>query len=127
MMSKITIPVLFVILLAACAPAEIAFPGKTGSTENPEISQAMTMTYLAEDIDIGDGGLLSSQPCPSPCAFGVQIGETQLDQVIPVLEANGITRCWTEPSVSWSLVSCGGNRLNVQVDNQSGLVDAIWF
>ena len=87
----------------------------------------MTWTYLAEDIDIGDGGVLSGQPCPSPCVFGAHIGETELEQVIPILEANGITRCWTEPNLSWSLVSCGATRLNVQVDNQTRLVNAIWF
>jgi hypothetical protein len=125
MKRKMTIPVLFLILLVSCTATRGVIPDQDTNSEGPEISA--TMTYLAEDIDIGDGGLLSGQPCPSPCAFGVQIGGTQLDQVIPVLEANGISRCWTEPNLSWSLVSCGANRLNVQVDMHTRLVNAIWF
>jgi uncharacterized protein YcfL len=125
MKRKIAVSILFVILLVSCTAAKTIIPTQDIDLENLEIIPAMT--YLAEDIDIGDGGLLSGLPCSSPCAFGIHIGETQLDQVIPVLENNGISRCWTEPSISWSLVSCGGNRLNVQVDMQTNLVNAVWF
>jgi len=125
MKRKIAVSILFFILLFSCIAAKPAIPTQDINLENLEIIPAMT--YLAEDIDIGDGGLLSGQPCPSPCAFGIRVGETQLDQVIPVLENNGISRCWTEPNLSWSLISCGGNRLNVQVDMHTSLVNAIWF
>lgn len=83
--------------------------------------------YLAQDIYIGDAGLLSGQPCPSPCAFGIHVGETQLEQVIPELGKNGVSRCWTETNLTWSLVSCGGTRFNVQVVTETNLVTAIWF
>lgn len=125
MKRKIAVSVLFVTLLVSCTAARAVIPAQDINLEELEVIQ--TMTYLAEDIDIGDGGLLSGQPCPSPCGFGIQIGETQLDQVIPVLEENGISGCWTEPNVSWSLISCGGNRINVQVEMQTRLVNAIWF
>ncbi len=126
MKRKITIiSVLFVILLVSCTAAETSVPTEAIVLENMDPTAAIA--YLAEAIDIGDGGLLSGQPCPSPCAFGIRIGETQLDQVIAVLENNGISRCWTEPNLSWSLISCGGSRLNVQVDMHTSLVNAIWF
>ena len=125
MKRKIALSILFVILLVSCTAPKTAIPTQGIDLENMEVIPAMT--YLAEDIDIGDGGLLSGQPCSSPCAFGIRIGETQLDQVIPVLENNGISRCWTEPNLSWSLISCGGNRLNVQVDMHTSLVNAIGF
>src|SRR5678816_35815 len=101
MKRKIAVSILFVLLLVSCTAAKTIIPTQDIDLEDLEIIPAMT--YLAEDIDIGDGGLLSGLPCPSPCAFGIHIGETQLDQVIPVLENNSITRCWTEPSISWSL------------------------
>ena len=125
MKRKIAVSILFVTLLVSCTAAVAVIPTQDFDQENLAIIP--TVTYLAEDIDIGDGGLLSGQPCASPCTFGIHIGETQLDQVIPVLEHNGISRCWTEPNLSWSLISCGGNRLNVQVDTHTSLVNGIWF
>lgn len=112
-------------ILVSCTVARTELLAQSPDLEDMDVTVAMT--YLAEDIDIGDGGLLSGQPCASPCVFGIRIGETQLDQVIPGLENNGISRCWTEPNLSWSLISCGGNRLNVQVDMDTRLVCAIWF
>jgi hypothetical protein len=125
MKRKTAFSVLFIIVLASCTAIENRVPTQAIDLEDLEITAAMT--YLAEDIDIGDGGLLSGLPCSSPCTFGIRIGETQLDQVIPVLEKNGVSRCWTEPNLSWSLISCGGNRLNVQVTMETSLVSAIWF
>lgn len=124
MKRKIAFPAL-ILLLVSCTAAGPEAPPPGLEVEGMDITAAMT--YLAEDIDTGDGGLLAGRPCPSPCTFGIHIGETQLDQVIPVLQNNGISRCWTEPNLSWSLISCGGNRLNVQVTMQTGLVSAIRF
>lgn len=125
MKRKITISVLFVILLVSCTAAKTGIPTEEIDLEN--MDPVTAWAYLAEDIDIGDGGLLSGEPCASPCTFGVRVGETQLEQVIPVLGQNGVSHCWTEPNLTWSLVSCGGNRLNVQVNRQTNLVVAIWF
>jgi hypothetical protein len=124
MKRKIAFSIL-VLILVSCSALRTEAPAQGSDLEDPGITA--TMTYLTQDIDIGDGGLLSGRPCPSPCAFGVRIGETQLDQVIPVLESNGISRCWTEPNLSWSQISCGGTRLNVQVTMDTRLVSAIWF
>jgi len=82
---------------------------------------------ITQRIDIGDGGLLSHLPCASPCAFGIQAGETRLEQVLPILKENGISKCQTETSVSWILVSCGMSRFNVQADSQTKIVNGIWF
>lgn len=80
-------------------------------------------------INIGDGGIISGVPCSAPCVFGIRAGETQFDQVMPTLEKNGIASsdCLTEPNVSWFLFSCGAGRLNVQVDTQTNIVNAVWF
>ena len=125
MKRRIPVSILFIILLVSCTAATTEVPTQAIDLENMDPTTAIA--YLAEDIDIGDGGLLSDRPCPSPCAFGIHVGETQIDQVIPVLANNGISRCWTEPNVSWSLISCGGNRLRVQVDMHTSLVNAISF
>ena len=84
---------------------------------------------IVQHIDIGDAGLLSDVPCASPCVFGMQAGETRLDQVPRFLEANGLaaSKCFTEPSVSWIVVSCGMGRFNVQVNAQTKIVNGIWF
>jgi hypothetical protein len=80
-------------------------------------------------INIGDGGIMSGVPCSAPCVFGIRAGETQFDQVMPTLEKNGIpgSKCLTEPNVSWFLFTCGAGRLNVQVDTQTNIVNAVWF
>jgi hypothetical protein len=80
-------------------------------------------------INIGDWGILSGIPCSAPCVFGIRAGETRFDQVMPVLEKNGISSsdCLTEPNVSWFLFTCGAGRLNVQVDTQTNIVNAVWF
>ena len=82
---------------------------------------------LTQRINIGDAGLLSDRPCAAPCVFGIQAGETRLDQVPALLKANGVSKCFTEPSVSWILISCGFSRFNVQVNAQTKIVNAIWY
>jgi len=86
--------------------------------------------YIARyGINIGDGGVLSDRPCAAPCVFGMQAGETQFDQVMPTLAKNGIasSKCLTEPNLSWFLFNCGAGRLNVQVDRQTNIVNAVWL
>ena len=82
---------------------------------------------ITQRINIGDGGLLSGSPCSSPCVFGIRVGETQFDQVMPLLEKNGISKCLTEQSVSWVAINCGMSRFNVQADAHTNLVNAVWF
>ena len=86
--------------------------------------------YIARyGTNIGDGGVIAGVPCSAPCVFGIQAGETQFEQVMPTLEKNGIasSKCLTEPNVSWFLFTCGAGRLNVQVDTQTNIVNAVWL
>jgi len=82
---------------------------------------------ITQRINIGDGGLLSGLPCSSPCVFGIRVGETYFDQVMPLLEKNGISKCMTEQSVSWVAINCGMSRFNVQADAHTNLVNGVWF
>jgi hypothetical protein len=83
-------------------------------------------TPLPERADIGDGGLLSDLPCASPCVYGIRIGETPLDQVIPILEQTGLSECQREESASWIGIICG-YRVVVQVDRATSLVNSTGF
>lgn len=80
-------------------------------------------------VNIGDGGVLSGVPCAAPCVFGIRAGETPFDQVLPMLEKNGIagSKCFQEPSVSWYLFTCGAGRLNVEVDTHTNIVVSVWL
>jgi hypothetical protein len=83
-------------------------------------------TPLPERADIGDGGLLSGLPCAAPCVYGIRIGETSLDQVIPMLEKNGLSECQTEESASWIGITCGYSVV-VQVDRATSIVNGTGF
>jgi hypothetical protein len=110
------------VLLIAMALLWFAFKGDSASI--------IRFYYVAKyGINIGDGGILSGVPCSAPCVFGIRAGETRFDQVMPAIEKNGIasSNCFTEPNVSWFLFNCGVGRLNVQVDTQTNIVNAVWF
>ena len=98
--------------------------------KNNEPAYLVRIYYVARyGVNIGDGGILSGVPCSAPCVFGIRVGETPFDQVLPTLEKNGVasSKCLEEPSVSWYLFTCGAGRLNVQVDTQSNIVSAVWL
>jgi len=118
---KIIASIFLLAILISCSTPE------TGTPTQNTVLLTPPSTDVPEGIDIGDGGLLSGLPCPSPCAFGVRIGETQFDQVIPLLEKNGVSHCQTEQSISWVLVYCGEARFNVQADAHTNIVNGIWF
>jgi len=120
MIRKKTVSLLLLILLVACAAPETAISPHVTVLESPQ------PTALPEMADIGDGGLLSGLPCAAPCVYGVQIGETLLDQVIPVLKQNGLTECQSEESASWIDITCG-YRVVVQVDKATSIVNATGF
>jgi hypothetical protein len=84
---------------------------------------------IIQHINIGDGGVISGVPCATPCVFGIGSGETRFEEVPPLLEQNGIAcnKCFTEPNVSWTIISCGMARFNVQADTSTNLVNGIWF
>ena len=98
--------------------------------KNNEPAYLVRIYYVASyGVNIGDGGVLSGIPCSAPCVFGIRVGETPFDQVLPTLEKNGIasSKCFQEPSVSWYLFACGAGRLNVQVETQTNMVSAVWL
>lgn len=98
--------------------------------KNNEPAYLARIYYVAVyGVNIGDGGVLSGVPCSAPCVFGIRVGETPFDQVLPTLEKNGIasSKCFQEPSVSWYLFTCGAGRLNVQVETQTNIVSAVWL
>lgn len=111
---------LLLTLLVSCAAPETETSPQVPVLESPQ------PTPFPERADIGDGGLLSGLPCAAPCVYGIRIGETSLDQVIPKLEQNGLSACQTEDSASWIGIICGYSVV-VQVDKATSIVNATGF
>ena len=120
MIRKIVISLLLLTPLISCAA-----PPTENSTHVP-VLETPQPTAFPEMADIGDGGLLSGLPCAAPCVYGIQIGETPLDQVIPTLQQNGLFECLTEENLSWLGITCGYSVV-VQVDRATSLVNATGF
>ena len=117
---KVVISILLLILLASCVT-----PETKNSTQVP-VLESPQPTSLPERADIRDGGLLSGLPCAAPCVYGIHIGETPLDRVIPIVEQNGLSECQREDSVSWIGITCGYSVV-VQVDSTTNVVNATGF
>lgn len=120
MSRKVVVSLLLLIILAACAA-----PETENSTQIP-VLESPQPTPLPERADIGDGGLLSGLPCAAPCVYGIRIGETSLNQVIPILEQNGLSECQREESASWIGIICGYSVV-VQVDRATSIVNSTGF
>ena len=120
MIRKIAASMLLLILLVSCAAPETKTSPQVTALESPQ------PTAFPERADIGDGGLLSGLPCAVPCVYGIRIGETSLDQVIPTLQQNGLSECLTEENLSWIGVTCGYSVV-VQVDKATSLVNGTGF
>lgn len=120
MIRKMVVSILLLILLVACAAPNTEISPQVTLLESPQ------PTPFPERADIGDGGLLSGLPCAAPCVYGIEIGETPLDQVIPVLEQNGLSECQSEDSASWIGIICGYSVV-VQVDKATSIVNATGF
>ena len=120
MIRKISASILLLIFLVSCAAPETETPMQVTVLESPPPPTPPVMA------NIGDGGLVSGLPCAAPCVYGIRIGETQLDQVIPVLQQNGLSECQTEESASWIGVTCGYSVV-VQVDRETSIVNATGF
>jgi hypothetical protein len=116
-----TASILLLLMLSACVSPKDEIPTRiaVSLTQTP-----MPTSYVAK---IGDGGLISGQPCASPCFFGIHIGETRFDQVIPILKTNGIYPC---RQVSERNIFCTtSNTANVVVamNESTFLVDGISY
>ena len=120
MIRTMAVSIFLLIILVSCAAPETEISTPVPVLESPQ------PTPYPERADIGDGGLLSGLPCAAPCVYGIQIGETPLDQVIPVLEQNGLSECQSEDSASWIGIICGYSVV-VQVDKATSIVNATGF
>ena len=120
MIRKIVISLLLLTPLISCAPSPTENSTQVPALESPQ------PTAFPEMADIGDGGLLSGLLCAAPCVYGIQIGETPLDQVIPTLQQNGLSECLAEESLSWIGITCGYSVV-VQVDRATSIVNATGF
>ncbi len=107
--------------------------GCTGTniqTSIPTLPSAAPTSKLpiltAEPLPIGDGGLISDQPCASPCFFEVHIGETQLADVTAILRKNGISPC---DHLNESVIVCGEGVFTIIVgaDPATSIVEGITF
>lgn len=116
MIRKAAVSIVLLIILVSCAAPETEIT----VLESPQ------PTAVPERADIGDGGLLSGLPCAAPCVYGIQIGETPLDRVIPMLQQNGLSECQSEESASWIGITCGYSVV-VQVDKTTSIVNATGF
>ena len=117
MIRKTFVAMLLLLGVVSCAAPNAETPAQVIALESPQ------PTALPERANIGDGGLLSGLPCAAPCAYGIRIGETLLDQVVPVLAQNGLSECQREESASWIGITCGYSVV-VQVDRGTGIVNA---
>jgi hypothetical protein len=120
MIRKMAVSILLLIILVSCTVPETETSPQVPVLESPQ------PTELPPMADIGDGGLLSGLPCAAPCVYGIQIGETPLDQVIPTLQQNGLSECLTEENLSWIGITCGYSMV-VQVDKATSIVNATGF
>ena len=120
MIRKIAISMLLIMILASCAAPATGTPTQVEVLESPPPPTPPVMA------DIGDGGLLSGLPCAAPCVYGIRIGETPLDQVIPILEQNGLSECYREDNLSWIGITCGYSVV-VQVDKPTNMVNVTGF
>ena len=115
MVRKVAVSILLLAILVSCAAPETEIT----VLESPQPT-------AIQRADIGDGGLLSGLPCAAPCVYGIQIGKTPLDQVILMLEQNGLPECQREDSASWIGITCGYSVV-VQVDRATSIVNGLGF
>ncbi len=110
--------ILFMMILVSCTIQKTEL-----STQIP-VTPTLTPLPTIEDVRfIGDGGLISGQPCASPCFFGISIGETQFGQVISILERNDIYPCYQD---TLSTILCGDSII-IGANRSTTVVDSIGY
>lgn len=118
-----TLTLVLITLVACTAP-------KTNTqiliTEIPTLLPSSTHPVV-EMSSIGDGGLISGQPCALPCFFGIRIGETLLDQVIPVLESKGVAPCHQIDEMNIFCSASDIANISVSVDKTTRRVNGIGY
>jgi hypothetical protein len=116
-----TILILLLITLAACVTSKAEFSTQIPATETQTLYQP-----AVKMLSIGDGGLISDQPCASPCFYGIRIGETPFNQVITILKNNGIFPCYKYTETT---IMCGINAIDISVGANATtfIVDGIGY
>jgi len=116
--SRISFFILLLLVLTACTTFQ------TGVQTRVPIAPAETPFPLAVPTPfIGDGGMITGQPCALPCFFGIHIGGTSLEQVILILEDNGISSYSQDEEPK---ILCR-NRIVVGVNKSTFIVDSIGY
>ena len=110
-------------MLVACAAPKTVIQTQIIDTPT-QISIATHPMMKLENI--GDGGLISNQPCESPCFFDIRIGETHFDQVVSILENNTISPCY---QFNERIIICGKDTSSIIVgaDPSTFIVDGITY
>jgi hypothetical protein len=115
----------FILLLVAIVSCSSPKPEPTvKATDFPTVSPTQA---VVEMLAIGDGGLFSGQPCASPCFFGIRIGETLSEQVIPTLRRYDIFPCTYNGE---RIIGCGAGSNAVAwvtIERSTSIVDGIGY
>lgn len=117
MNNKITNIVLLVVLGACSAPR---IEAQTQVPTSSIVIPPQTPMFISS---LGDGGVITGQPCVAPCFFNIHVAETKIEQVIPLLENNGISSCSQDSEMR---ISCGTVVL-VGANRSTAIVDRIGF
>ncbi len=112
------------LILVACATSNIAT--STEAAVSTTLIPVLTQPIL-EMPSIGDGGLFSGQPCRSPCFFGINIGATRFDQVIPTLRTNGIFQCVQVDETNIFCSSSDIANVVISMNESTSLVEGIAY
>lgn len=108
-------------ILVACSAPKSEVPTQTLITPTQTLFPPTVVV-----LPIGDGGLITGQPCESPCFFGIRIGETPLNQVVSSLKDNGISPCSLSSDTT---IFCGENNTSIAIgaDPITFIVDGIQY
>lgn len=117
-LSLTTCLIVFANIIISCEQIYI----RPTTTSPPITNLPIASTPSQALIDIGDGGLISGKPCEAPCFFEIQIGETQLDQVVSALEHYGVSSC----TQYIDNVSCGVS-IFIGTHSQTPIIDSIGY
>jgi hypothetical protein len=108
-------------ILTSCS-----IPKSEALTKAPITITPTSFEFTAKTLHVGDGGLISGQPCASPCFFGIHIGRTRLEKVISILETNEISPCYYDNETR---IECGEGvyYIIIGADPSTFIVDGIVY
>ena len=112
------IPILFLIILTSCINLS-----DENQTQIPIRPTQTPFQTSGEMLPIGDGGLISGQPCEAPCFFGIIPGETSQDKAVYLLEEQGFHQCSQD---SENNIVCN-ERILIGLNSSTSIVDGIGY